>query len=449
MISMKPRNQDAFNAALGYIHYIHGVNPFNMVYLSNMYDFGGDSCVNEFYHSWFDNGSAKWDRVGTSLYGPPPGFVPGGPNPSYNWDGCCVTPNCGSAANNAVCASENLSPPQGQPKQKSYKDFNTSWPLNSWEVTENSCGYQVSYLKLLSKFVNGYDCHGDLAGSAYLDDCGICSGGNTNREPEVEPCNCPEFSRKAFVTTDVCESYESPSGKFIWTVSGAYTDTLPAADGCDSIIYIQLIVNQPTDHQITATSCDPYISPSGKIWTESGVYTDTITNGAGCDSIITVSLTVPVVNVSVELSGDTLIAAAADGSYRWLRCDGYQVIEDETDQKFTPSETGNYALEVTLSGCADTSDCFSVTITGLFYNSLGDGLKIYPNPANSNLTLSLPDAFEKTDIEIRSLTGQTVLKEIHYGRQRIDLQINIPAGIYVISIKNNLNQEAILKLAVE
>ncbi len=139
-------------AAAGYIHYIHGVNPLGIVYLSNMYGAGAESSVNEFYHSWFSNGSPRWDRVGVSTYGPAPGFLTGGPNPSYNWDGCCPS-GCGSAANNAVCNSEPISPPKGQPKQKSYKDFNTSWPLNSWAVTENSCGYQVAYIRLLARFV--------------------------------------------------------------------------------------------------------------------------------------------------------------------------------------------------------------------------------------------------------------------------------------------------------
>lgn len=145
------KNTDAKAAAEGYIHYIHGVNPLSIVYLSNMYKYGAENSVNEFYHSWFANGSAKWDRVGTSTYGPAPGFVTGGPNPSYNWDNCCPN-NCGDT-NSAVCNSENLTPPKGQPKQKSYKDFNTSWPLNSWEVTENSNGYQLNYIRLLSKFV--------------------------------------------------------------------------------------------------------------------------------------------------------------------------------------------------------------------------------------------------------------------------------------------------------
>ena len=116
-----------------------------------MYDHGGENCVNEFYHTWFGNGSAKWDRVGVSTYGPAPGYLVGGPNPSYDWDSCCPG-NCGGS-NNTVCNSESLTPPKGQPNQKSYKDFNTSWPLNSWSVTENSDGYQIGYIRLLAKYV--------------------------------------------------------------------------------------------------------------------------------------------------------------------------------------------------------------------------------------------------------------------------------------------------------
>ncbi|MBN2673383.1 MAG: glycoside hydrolase family 9 protein [Deltaproteobacteria bacterium] len=147
-------NSDAMAAAERYIHYIHGVNPLGLVYLSNMNEYGAEHSVNEFYHSWFSDGSPDWDRVGTSTYGPAPGYLTGGPNPSYGWDGCCDTNSCGSPENNAICTSVNLDPLRNQPSQKSYLDFNTSWPLNSWSVTENSCGYQTSYIRLLSKFVN-------------------------------------------------------------------------------------------------------------------------------------------------------------------------------------------------------------------------------------------------------------------------------------------------------
>jgi endoglucanase len=144
---------DAENAAERFIHYMHGVNPLGIVYLTNMAGSYAEKSVNEIYHGWFEHGSAAWDSVASSAYGPPPGFVPGGPNPSYSEDGCCPS-SCGSAQNNAICSSEPLSPPKAQPAQKSYRDFNTSWPLNSWEVTEPSNGYQVAYIRLLSKFVH-------------------------------------------------------------------------------------------------------------------------------------------------------------------------------------------------------------------------------------------------------------------------------------------------------
>jgi hypothetical protein len=102
------------------------------VMLSNMYAYGGDSCVNEFYHSWFGNGTI-WDNVFTSLYGPPPGYVPGGPNKDFS--------------------ILSMSPPAGQPPQKAYKEWNTGWNgvanENSWEITEPAIYYQAAYISLL------------------------------------------------------------------------------------------------------------------------------------------------------------------------------------------------------------------------------------------------------------------------------------------------------------
>lgn len=125
-------------AAGGYLHYMHGVNPLTMVYLSNMYEYGGDQCVNEFYHSWFADGTV-YDRALTSPKGPAPGYVPGGPNRSFAPDPSYSGPP--------------LVPPMNQPPQKSYKDWNTSWPQNSWEITEPAIYSQSAYVYLLSQFL--------------------------------------------------------------------------------------------------------------------------------------------------------------------------------------------------------------------------------------------------------------------------------------------------------
>ncbi|MDB5257548.1 MAG: type sorting protein [Chitinophagaceae bacterium] len=146
------RNTDATNAAEQYIHYIHGLNPVQKFYLSNFNAHEADNSVAAFYHSWYAHGSALWDKVGVSTYGPAPGYLVGGPNPAYDWNSCCPS-GCGSPGNNALCNSIDISKVKGQPDSKAYMDFNESWPIDSWEVTENSCGYQAPYIRLLSKFV--------------------------------------------------------------------------------------------------------------------------------------------------------------------------------------------------------------------------------------------------------------------------------------------------------
>jgi endoglucanase len=121
--------------ALEILHYFHGVNPFTMVYLSNMYSYGVTRSVNEIYHAWFWHDS-KWSDALTSECGPAPGFVPGGPN--------------AHAAEAGVPIS--LAPPTGQPLQKSYKDWNVAWPESSWAINEPAIYYQASYIRLLSYF---------------------------------------------------------------------------------------------------------------------------------------------------------------------------------------------------------------------------------------------------------------------------------------------------------
>lgn len=126
------------NACLGYLNFLHGVNPISLVMLTNMNSFGAERSANEIYHSWFGDGTV-YDNAQTSLYGPAPGYQPGGFNPHYQPDG--------------AYQGGDIAPPENQPSLKSYKDWNTSWPENSWEITEPAIYNQASYIKLVSKFV--------------------------------------------------------------------------------------------------------------------------------------------------------------------------------------------------------------------------------------------------------------------------------------------------------
>lgn len=119
------------NAGQAIVNWIHGVNPTAYCFMSNMGAHGAEFSVPEFYHAWFADGSPLDQN-------PAPGFLPGGVNPSFAPD-----PACGCT----------ISPPQNQPVQKSFKAWNTSWPENSWEITENSIYTQAAYIRALSKNV--------------------------------------------------------------------------------------------------------------------------------------------------------------------------------------------------------------------------------------------------------------------------------------------------------
>ncbi|NQU31893.1 MAG: glycoside hydrolase family 9 protein [Bacteroidetes bacterium] len=116
----------------GAIHYFHGVNPQNLVYLSNMYAFGAEKSVNEIYHMWFADGT-DYDHAQTSTIGCAPGYVSGGANKDFS--------------------ISTMIPPYGQPDQKSYLDYNTGWPDNSWEISEPAIYYQAAYVRLLANRV--------------------------------------------------------------------------------------------------------------------------------------------------------------------------------------------------------------------------------------------------------------------------------------------------------
>lgn len=130
----------------GLLHHFHGVNPMQLVYLTNMYGVGGDECADEVFHTWFQDKHPRWDNARTSELGPAPGYLTGGPNAQY----------CQSYDGQHACTG---SPVRSQPPGKAYVDTNKGWePTDrfdkSWELTEPGIYYQASYIRLVSKFVN-------------------------------------------------------------------------------------------------------------------------------------------------------------------------------------------------------------------------------------------------------------------------------------------------------
>lgn len=130
---------------------------------------------------------------------------------------------------------------------------------------------------------------------------------NTNYYVEDSSANCVSGRTSIAVTVKknpsrnitvfACNSYTSPSKKYVKTKSELFGDTIPNKGGCDSVFIIDLTIGNTSYSTINPKTCSSYTSPSGKYTkTKSANFMDTIKNKSGCDSIITINLTIAAVN---------------------------------------------------------------------------------------------------------------------------------------------------------
>lgn len=216
-------------------------------------------------------------------------------------------------------------------------------------------------------------------------------------------------SSSSIINVNSCDSYVSPSGNYSWTSSGIYTDTIPTALGCDSIITINLTLNNSSTSIINASSCGSFTSPSGNyLWTLSGTYTDTIPNVVGCDSVITINLSVTILDTSIAYIFPYLFSNATGVSYQWAYCDSV-LIAGANSQSYTPTANGLYLVIVSQNGCTDTSSCYPILNTAIPEIAFNKGIVIFPNPSNGNIRiLYLLPKNQKGIFEIFDVTGKKV-----------------------------------------
>ena len=220
------------------------------------------------------------------------------------------------------------------------------------------------------------------------------------------------------------------------TSAGIYIDTLNTWLGCDSIVTLNLAINNILQTSITDTICVGIAFMfNGNGLSQSGVYLDTLQSVAGCDSIVTLSLIVDSLSVPlITRNGDSL-QTGNFSSYQWLL--NGAVIVGATQQNMMFTQNGNYSVVVTnVFGCSDTSEAITVTGVGITENGLTTDVKIYPNPNTGKFILEFTNQ-EINEVEITDVIGKVMLRSINVERQKqFDLE-ELPAGIYILHITQN------------
>ena len=304
-------------------------------------------------------------------------------------------------------------------------------------------------------------------------------------------CLFPSYSS---IDTSVCDYYEAPNGKF-FNSSGSFTTTIPNSIGCDSVITVNLTINNSlvmltesycdsfitinnevfydsgldttiyqnsygcdsititnftinssSEESIVEMSCDSFTLVDGITIFESGVYSSLFTTTLGCDSIINTEVVIIALDNTVNQELNSISSNQFNAEYQWLDCDnGYIPVINETNQTFSPLINGNYAVEITNGECSTLSECFQVIIVNTidFENS---AIWFYPNPMDDKLTIE-NNSNKEIKIKLIDSKGKRVLTKILLNKKSTtNLDYLIPGLYYlIIHFEDNIITRKIIK----
>jgi len=280
------------------------------------------------------------------------------------------------------------------------------------------------------QFYHQVDFGGGLSGH-------LLNAGNTSATPDIfiwklEPC---VFNTLSIINQIACDSFVYNNTNY--NVSDVYIFNYTNIYGCDSIIRLNLTVNNSSSNTVNLSSCTP-ITVNTLTYTSTGLYTQLLTNSIGCDSVLTIDVyIIPPPNTSTIINGNYIISLASDAfiTYKWIDCNnGNAIIAGATSQSYQPVISGSYAVIVTntLCGVSDTSLCVNHTITSVYENLEMNNINVYPNPANTIVTVSNTKA--GSTLSIVDVTGKVVF-QTQITNSTTELNVSeLVSGIYFIQL---------------
>lgn len=209
---------------------------------------------------------------------------------------------------------------------------------------------------------------------------------------------------------------ESPAG--VATPGGTYSSTTG------------LSINPSTGAINTATSTP-------------GTYVVTYTISGACASSSTQNVTINAApDATVSVAGVTITAQTSGATYQWKDCGSNTDIAGATNQSFTPTVNGSYAVVVTANGCSSTSACTTI-------NSLGIGaidqavVSVYPNPTEN---MVIVDGLTGTStIKVTDANGKTITKEMTNAASLTMNMETFSQGVYMFHVSTD-NGSSVVKV---
>lgn len=147
------------------------------------------------------------------------------------------------------------------------------------------------------------------------------------------------------------------------------------------------------------------------------------------------------INSTLEALGQSVLITQTNATYQWLNCDSnHAIIPNETSNIFTSNTYGNFAVEITYSGCVDTSECITINTVGISdYQNLNN-VTLVPNPTTGIMHLNL-DKMYPVQLLVYNALGQLVYSENQISKTFYSFELNAPNGLYYVKVLNENTQK--------
>jgi hypothetical protein len=247
----------------------------------------------------------------------------------------------------------------------------------------------------------------------------------------------PIYSLNQAIT--LCAGESLQIGNSNYTQSGNYQTILTSQAGCDSTINTQLTILSPLVTSEQQAICEgSYFVYNGDTLTLENDYLYVFQGQNGCDSTHTIQLTVESALTPIITEVDGVLATSAIGdNFQWIDCSGNLPISGAITNEFTPSNDGNYAVEVTSNQCTWMSDCFTFSTVSTSQLNDDEDYFVYPNPAVNTISLKIPYGKSIKSIIIVDELGRMIKK---FAKDEINNSLNISDlenGFYIVHIEEN------------
>jgi PKD repeat protein len=351
-------------------------------------------------------------------------------------------------------------------------NYNTSGVYSDILIAQNGCDSSVTTNLTVEPLLNGtYNidiCFGDsllVGGNIYY-----TTGVYFDTLPNLNTCdsliesNLNVFSY-SFSNNNptICAGQYFEVGQSTYYNTGIYTDVLQNINGCDSVVTTEILVNPTYENQQYINLCEGDSLQVGQnFYNTSGTYVDSFNTINYCDSVIYTNLFVENPTTIIIANPPLLELTITNGLLPYSYEVGNQngIIMTSTNNStptayITPIENGMYYFIVIDGlGCVADTVYYDVNFVNTNIQEIDiTNLKIFPNPSKDIFNITFTSkTIQDLKVRVLNVIGEEIISielEQFIGEYTEQLNLKENAkGIYFLEIETNdgiVNKKLILQ----